>query len=212
VLSRPRDRDDQGGYSLVELLVVMLMVSVIGGMVTSSVVTGMRTAQRTEARTYALADIHRGLERVGRELQAANPIDLDLGGNYGDALGATVVRDGHRVEYRYYLQEQADGRTDLLENVRRTDLATGVSQTQNGLFIADIANEDTGTPLFTYYETDAVSKELRRVDCTSLDAAACRQAHQGATQITLTLEKYIEGQDDVIVVETTVNVRNTRLG
>jgi type II secretory pathway pseudopilin PulG len=211
VLNRSR-QDAEAGYSLVELLVVMLMLSVIGGFVTTSVVTGMRTAQATEARTYALADIHRGLERVGRELRAANPIDLDVAGDYAGSLGATVVRDGHRVEFRYYLQEQDDGRTDLLEDVQRTDLETGVTEAQNGLFIADIANRDSGTPLFTYFETDDVSKELRQVDCTLLDVDECRQAHQGATQITLTLEKYIEGQDDVIVVETTVNVRNTRLG
>jgi type II secretory pathway pseudopilin PulG len=211
VLNRSR-QDAEAGYSLVELLVVMLMLSVIGGFVTTSVVTGMRTAQATEARTYALADIHRGLERVGRELRAANPIDLDVAGDYAGSLGATVVRDGHRVEFRYYLQAQDDGRTDLLEDVQRTDLETGVTEAQNGLFIADIANRDSGTPLFTYFETDDVSKELRQVDCTLLDVDECRQAHQGATQITLTLEKYIEGQDDVIVVETTVNVRNTRLG
>lgn len=212
MLNHLRERaDDERGYSLVELMVVVVMLSIIGGFVTTSVIVGMRTTQRTEARTYALADIQRGLERVGRELRAANPIELDVGGAYPDSLGATVIRDGQRIEYRYYLQLQPDGSTSLLEDVERTDLATNATTVQNGLFIADIANLNTGTPLFTYYGTDAVTRELEMIDCSALDADQCRQAHQAATQVELTLEKYVDGQD-MIVVKTVVNVRNTRLG
>jgi prepilin-type N-terminal cleavage/methylation domain-containing protein len=206
-----RCRGDERGYSLVELLVVMLMLSIIGGFVTASVITGVRTSRATEARTYALTDIQKGLERVGRELRAANPIDLDVAGDFADSLGATIIRDGRRIEYRYYLEEQPDGSTSLLEDVRRTDLASGVVDSQNGLFIADIANLDTGTPLFTYYGTDDVTRELEEIDCSTLTVDACRQAHQAATQVELTLEKYVEGQD-MIAVKTVVNIRNTRLG
>lgn len=210
------DRTAEDGYSLVELMVVMLMLSIIGGFVTVSVVTGIRTSRATEARTFALTDIQRGLERVGRELRAANPLDLDSGGDYADGLGAVVIRDNKRVEYRYYLEVQDDGSTSLLEDVERTDLTSGAVTAQNGLFIADIANLDTGTPLFTYYGTDPVTRELAPIDCEPpdeppLDEDQCRQAHQAATQVELTLEKYVEGQD-MIVVKTVVNVRNTRLG
>jgi prepilin-type N-terminal cleavage/methylation domain-containing protein len=212
VLSFLRRRSgEDAGYSLVELLVVMLMLSIIGGFVTTSVVTGIRTTRATEARTYALTDIQRGLERVGRELRAANPIELDGAGDFADSLGATVVRDGHRVRYQYYLEEQPDGSTSLLEDVQRTNLGNGATSGQNGLFIADIANLDTGTPLFTYYGTDDVTRELEEINCASLTEDECRQAHQAATQVELTLEKYVEGQD-MIVVKTVVNVRNTRLG
>lgn len=211
MLSPPCGRHDERGYSLVELLVVVVMLGVIGGFVTTAVVTGMRTTQATEARTYALTDIHRGLERVGRELRAANPIELDTGGAYADSLGATVIRDGQEIVYRYYLEEEDDETTSLLEDVQRTDLATGTMTEQNGLFIADIANLDTGTPLFTYYGTDNVTRELELVTCTGLDEDECRQEHQAATQVELNLEKYVDGQDRILVT-TVVNVRNTRLG
>lgn len=206
-----RRLEGEQGYSLIELLVVIVLFGIVGGFVTASIITGLRTTQRTEARTYALTDIQKGLERVGRELRAANPIDLDSAGDFADSLGATVIRDGHRVVYRYYLEEQPDGSTSLLEDVQRTNLSSGASTGQNGLFIADIANLDTGTPLFTYYGTDDVTRELEEIDCTPLTVDECRQAHQGATQVELTLEKYVDGQD-MIVVKTVVNIRNTRLG
>lgn len=207
---RPRPADD-GGYSLVELLVVMLMMAIVGAFVATAVITSVRSTQRTEARTFALTDIQRGIERVGRELRAANPIELDVNGDFADGLAANVTRDGQNIRFRYYLEEQPDGSVSMLEDVRRTTIATGAVNEQNGLFIADIANLDTGTPLFTYYGTHPVTRQLAEIDCSTLTADQCRAAHQAATQIELTLEKYVEDQD-MIVVRTMVNVRNTRLG
>jgi type II secretory pathway pseudopilin PulG len=204
-------RDAEGGWTLVELLVVLLLVGVVGGVVTSSSIAAMRATRQSQERTYALTDIQRGLERVGRELRAAAPLELDPSGVYSDGIVANIVRDGEEISFRYYLSDEVDGSVSLLEDVERRDMATGTVSTQNGLFIADIANRETGTPLFRYFRTHPVSGLLEEVDCDELDESACAQQHGTATQVQLTLEKTLPEQDP-ISVQTVVNIRNTRLG
>ena len=213
-LLRTRARDD-AGFTLVELLTVLVMLGVIGGFVTASLITAMRSSSQTEARTYALTDLQRGLQRVGRELRVGE-LQLDPGGAFADGAGARVTRGNQRIDYRYYLEEnEDDDSVSLLEDVVRTDLATNVTTSQNGLFIADIANLETGTPLFTYYRNHPVTDELIEVSCVddgvAVSADECRQRHATATQIELTLEKLLPDQPPMRV-STTVNIRNTRLG
>lgn len=207
-------RDDQQGFTLVELLVVIVMVGIVGGFITTSLVTAMRASGQTEARTYALTDLQRGLQRVGRELRVGE-LQLDPGGAFADGAGARVTRDNQRIDFRYYLEEQDDGTVSLLEDVARTDLVSGTTTAQNGLFIADIANLETGAPLFRYYRNHPVTDELIEVSCVddgvAVSGEECRQRHATATQIELTLEKTLPEQDP-LRVSTTVNIRNTRLG
>lgn len=213
---RARADADQGGFTLIELLVVTVMLGIVGGFVTTAIIQAMRTTAQTEARTYAITDLQRGLQRVGRELRVGE-LQLDPGGSFADGAGARVTRAGERIDYRYYLEVDDDtDSVSLLEDVQRTDLTTGATSAQNGLFIADIANLQTGTPLFTYYRNHPVTDELIEVTCieddgTAVSTSECRQRHATATQIELTLEKLLPDQPP-LRVSTTVNIRNTRLG
>jgi prepilin-type N-terminal cleavage/methylation domain-containing protein len=210
--STRRHPSTEGGFTLIELLVVVIILGVIGSIVTSSVISALVSTRRGEQRVHALNDLQRGIERVGRELRAADPLVLEPGMDPSEGVGAEIIRDGQRIEYRYYLIE-ADERVELREDVVRRSLNGQLINQQQGLFIADIANLETDTPLFTYFYTDPATRQLREVDCEAdgLTESQCLQRHTTATQVRLTLEKLLPEQPP-IQVETVVNIRSVRLG
>lgn len=207
-------RSDEGGFTLVELLVVLAIGGVVLTLVTSAIIGSLNATRRGEDRVDALNDLQRGLERISREMRTASPIILDPDGDYRDSLGARVVRGGEIIEYRYYLEtttfDDETSETELREDVRRFDSSGTPIDTQDGLFIANVANQATGTPLFTYFVFDQDSGEVVEIDCSSLTESQCRDRHLTAAQVRLTLEKVLDEQDP-IQVETVVNIRNTRL-
>jgi prepilin-type N-terminal cleavage/methylation domain-containing protein len=215
MLKQPRrNRHAEGGFTLVELLVVMILLGVIGSIVTSSVITAFVSTRRGEQRVHALNDLQKGIERVGRELRAADPLILEAGKDPAEGIGAEVIRNGQRIEYRYYLVDLGDG-VELREDVVRRALDGQVDSQQQGLFIADIGNleKNPPTPLFTYYYTDPGTRQLREIDCDAdgLTESQCLQRHTTATQVRLTLEKLLP-EHGPIKVETVVNIRSVRLG
>ena len=75
MLRRLQDRSGkEDGFTLVELLVVVMLLSVIGGLVGTSLVTGMRVTSATQSRYDAIHDLQKGVDRLARELRAADPI------------------------------------------------------------------------------------------------------------------------------------------
>jgi prepilin-type N-terminal cleavage/methylation domain-containing protein len=205
-----RLRSDQAGVTLVELLVVVVLLGVVGSITMAGIISGLHATRRGEARVEALNDLQKGIERVGRELRAAEELRFESGTDPRDVVIAQVVRGGERIRYRYYLMTPEGGTTELREDVRRETLTGGLISTQDGLFIANIANPETGTPLFTYYATDPVTRQLQPVTC-DVAEDACLQRHAAATQVKLTLQRLLPEQAP-ITVETVVNVRSTRLG
>jgi prepilin-type N-terminal cleavage/methylation domain-containing protein len=203
-------RQSEGGFTLVELLVVLLLLGVVGSFVTSSIITSLQASRRGEARVHALNDLQLGIERVGRELRAAEELRIVPGSDPSAGIGAVIVRNGQRVAYRYYLVPDAEG-AELREDVTRRTLSGNLLSQQDGLFITDIANLQTGTPLFTYYVTDPTTGQLQEIDCSGLTESQCEQRHATATQIKLTLEKLLPEQPPV-GVETVINIRSVRIG
>jgi prepilin-type N-terminal cleavage/methylation domain-containing protein len=202
-------RRDESGLTLVELLVVVVILGVIGGFVTSTVITSLQATRKGEARVMALNDLQRGIERVGRELRAAEELQIAPGTDPSGNVGAQVVRNGQRITYRYYLVDVGDS-AELREDVTRRGLDGTLIDAQDGLFIADIANLETDTPLFTYYVTDPTTGQLAEIDCAGLTVTQCEQRHTTATQIQLSLAKLLPEQPP-IQVETIVNVRSFRI-
>jgi prepilin-type N-terminal cleavage/methylation domain-containing protein len=205
-----RVREDQTGVTLIELLVVVVILGVVGGVAMSGIITGLHATRRGEARVAALNDLQKGIERVGRELRAAEELRFETGSDPSEVVIAQIVRGGERLRFRYYLSELPDGTAELREDVRRETLAGALVSTSDGLFIADIANNETGQPLFTYFTTNPVTGELLEINCDP-NASACLQEHATATQVQLTLERLLPEQEP-IRVETILNIRSARLG
>jgi prepilin-type N-terminal cleavage/methylation domain-containing protein len=210
---RRRAHDDQRGFTLVELLVVMVIFGIVGTVVMASIIGAINATSKGEERVHAYNDLQRGLERVGRELRAASPLRLDPSGNYRDAVGARIVRGGEPTEYRYYLADAGDGTTELREDVRRyDDDGESLIEVRSGLFIANVGNLEPGVdvPMITYYRQDDATNQLVEIDCDGISDSQCRDRHATASQIRIRLVKTLPDQDPV-EVQTVVNIRNTRL-
>lgn len=202
----------QRGFTLVEFLVVVVLLGVVGGIVTTSLIRGMHSTERVDARVTALTDLQRTVERIGRELRAADPLVLPANADtFHDEVRADVYRDGARYRYRYYLVDAGDGSAELREDVTRYEGEEydDVVESRDGLFIADVANLETGTPLFTYFVVDPDSGELRQPDCDDPGDSGCRDIHATATQIQMQVEKLLP-EEPTVRLETVVNIRSTR--
>jgi type II secretory pathway pseudopilin PulG len=181
-----RSRQQESGATLVELLVVMLIFGVIGGVVLTSTVAGFNSAAATNARIDALQELEIAMQRVTRDLRAADPLEL-VAGEYDTALGASILRDGSRASVRYRLVD-VDGTQQL---VREDTSQTLVTNLDNG-----------GAPVFEYLDRFG-----QQINCTS----DCDSALLQANQVQVRFVRVIADSTPAIV-ETRVAVRNLRHG
>jgi prepilin-type N-terminal cleavage/methylation domain-containing protein len=215
VLTQPSDdRTSEGGFTLVELLVVLVLMGVVGGVVTSAITTGLRSASATTTRTLALHDIEVALQRVGRDLRAADPLYLTSGSDYTTELGAEYVRDRHVNVVRFATEVGADGIQRLVQTTTLFDLddvaagsPTPISAPQRVL-VTDI---DNGLqPIFRYFGADGI-EILCTPDVAGETKATCDDRYAEAAEVSIRLVRNVPGQQP-INAETRVNVRNTRYG
>ena len=179
-----RRRED--GVTLVELLVVMVVFGVVGGVVLSSTITALQNAAATNARIDALQELELAMQRVTRDLRAADPLEL-VTDEYDTALGASILRDGQRTSVRYRLVDVGD-----IQQMVRED----TSQT----LVTNLDND--GAPVFEYL--DRFGDEI---PCSS----DCDTALLQAAQVQIRFVRVIPNSTPAIV-ETRVGVRNLRHG
>lgn len=71
---RDRLRGEQGN-SLAELVVVIGLLAIVGTMIAQSMLSAVRVSTSGGDRSFTLADTRTALERVERDIRAANPIE-----------------------------------------------------------------------------------------------------------------------------------------
>lgn len=70
-----RVHSDEGGFTLIELMVVILLIGVIGGVVTRTVARGASTTVTSTDRSYAVSQSHRVLEELSVTMRQAGSVD-----------------------------------------------------------------------------------------------------------------------------------------
>jgi prepilin-type N-terminal cleavage/methylation domain-containing protein len=178
-------RDDQRGFTLVELLVVLLLLGIVGGIVGNAVITSFRSSRATTNRTVALHELEIALQRMTRDLRAADPLVLSSGGDYDRQIGAWIDRDGTREIVRYEIVE-VDGNQQL---IRVDTNQTLVSLVDNG-----------GEPVFRYLDEDG-----EQIECTT----DCSSAYLRAARVEIRLVREIPNREPVRAI-TSVGVRGMR--
>jgi prepilin-type N-terminal cleavage/methylation domain-containing protein len=175
----------QAGFTLVELLVVMVLLGIVGGIATTAIVTSLQSASNTNARVLALDELQTAMQRISRDLRAAEVFTINDSTDFEREITATIFRDGSPSNVSYVVEER-DG-VDVL--VRQ----------DTGQTLITLVDNDT-VPVFTYLGADGGP-----IVC----ATNCVNEYSKAQQIRIVLMRGIEGKDPVIV-ESVVNVRNTR--
>jgi prepilin-type N-terminal cleavage/methylation domain-containing protein len=178
-------RNDQGGFTLVELLVVLVLLGIVGGIVGSAVITSFRSSRATTNRTVALHELETALQRMTRDLRAADPLVLSSSGQYDRQIGAWIDRDGVREIVRYEIVDVGG----IQQLIRVDTNQTLVSLVDNG-----------GEPVFRYLDEDG-----EQIPC----AADCSSAYLRAARVEIRLVREIPNREPVRAI-TSVGVRGMR--
>jgi prepilin-type N-terminal cleavage/methylation domain-containing protein len=107
---RTRAREEDG-FTLVELLVVVFLIAIVGTVLASGLVQGIRTTNYTQNRAEALAHTQTGIERLSRELRAAEFVGVAA----SDHVELAIRRDEPRMYYYVYRTEAAGDVWNLTE-------------------------------------------------------------------------------------------------
>lgn len=180
-MNSQRRQPTDGGFSLVELLVVLVVLGVVGGIATMAVTTTLRSASATTSRVVALDELQTAMQRVSRDLRAAELFVISDTTSVDSEVTADVFRGGELVRVTYSVEDR-DG-VDVL-----------IREDTGQTLITLVDNEDEA--VFTYL--DAEGEPIPEVD-----------DYTKARQIRIRFIRGIEGREPVIV-ESLVNVRNTR--
>lgn len=196
-------RHDERGVTLVELLVVVVLMALVGGVLVSGVVANERVTRQVQERTYTSTDLQTVVERMGRDIRAADPVQAVVGAS---SLQIRVFRGAACYRYAYVVEG-----TELVQYTQQltpdpnpigsptnysacstpTVSSTIPATAQRRVLIAGLAS----SAVFTYQ-----------------DAAGATLAFPGATlstirTITVTVSHAATDRPDMVIT-TSVNVRN----
>lgn len=145
-------RQDDDGFTLVELLVVIVLVGIIGGTVVTSVVRSLDVTQRATSRVEALTDMQRAMERMSRNIRVAEPqgsSPLVLTAATGSSIAFTVFDPVTRREIVYTQTG------DRVVQLTRTFASHTATTAPAGATTTVIDGLDQGlTPVFGYFKDD----------------------------------------------------------
>jgi Tfp pilus assembly protein PilE len=154
-----RLRNDDGGFTVVELMVTILLLTIVGGVVTTGLVRGHRVTRDGQERVAAITDLQRTMHRVTRDLRAATRF-VEAG---PEAVEVEVSRGGERLRYRYALVG-----TNLTERVSVVAAnGTVTVRSTNAQWVTDAAS---GGPTFRYRFFDEQGTELATGSLTQIGA------------------------------------------
>ncbi len=206
-MSRHRRERCEQGFALVELLVVLVILGVVGGIVTTAVVTSLRASSATTSRVIALDELQTAMQRVSRDLRAAELFIITDSTAVDREVTVVVFRNGEEQEVTYRV-ENRDG-VDVL--VREDTGQTLITLVDNCEVPDEEPDGDEGAaetdpiascaePVFTYLNSDGTE-----IVCDG----DCANAYSKARQVEI---RFIRGINDrePVIVESLVNVRNTR--
>lgn len=166
------------GITIIELLVVMVIFGVVGSVVASGVIQGLQSSRLAQARVEALADVQRGVARMGREVRAACPVRTAT----ATKVVVDVKRAGDVHRYGYTLDDAAD---ELRYETYQP--ATALTPTSEGVLVREVVN----TAPFTAYDSDGTATTDPRM----------------VTRVRILVERDLPEQD-AITVRTDVSTRN----
>jgi type II secretory pathway pseudopilin PulG len=146
----------QDGFTLVELSVVLTTMLVIAASLFAVLNSLTNTAGRIQALVNNQETVRFGLDRLQRDLRAANPVDpLSSSGAYRNAIQIELgPNPGTRVYIRWlYDMTPTSSTYEALLRQVMSGSGANAAVTSQAAVITRVRNLETGTPLFTYYDS-----------------------------------------------------------
>lgn len=140
---------DDGGFTLVELLVAMMLMLLVGGVLTNSIISAFKTTSRQEDRTRTLVASKVALERLTREVRGANSLVTTAPREIAFVTRAAGVRRETRIIVR-----TTSAGTDLVQRDARTSLVDGSSLGTSETIVLGGLAVGRSEAVFRYYAGD----------------------------------------------------------
>lgn len=140
---RARVQSEQG-FSLVELLVVIAIGSVVAAITTGAIITGLHQQRELSARTHTLNEVKMSLERMTREIRAADPVVSAE----PDELRVEVKRRGATISFRYRVEQYAaegNSRHRVVVEEEATDDDTGITTSRSYTLLENLVDGEVFT-------------------------------------------------------------------
>ena len=152
----------ESGFSVLELLIVMALLGIVMSVVGAGLISMTETTRSTEERSFADTELRNALERIARDLRAANPIDVQSPVSLYDTqvafevfcstVGGTCDSDNLRqMVYRVnanVLEVSAGG--GAFQPLLEPDSGSSLPLTSRQFAVVNSATE----PVFTYLDID----------------------------------------------------------
>ena len=197
MLIRLRERlRDERGVSLVELLVVIVLMSVVGGAMARGMVSGMKATVATQSRFEALGEVQKSVDRMTRELRAAEPL---VALSTGNTAVVETYRDDFGTRWRYTMRYCPVEQKVFMRREATTVPYVAIPCTTTTIpVLVDNVTFNGGESLFKFFRQDG----LTPVPGTGLP--------RDVSVIVVSVRRQIPGQSDSIFVQTRVRLRNAR--
>jgi prepilin-type N-terminal cleavage/methylation domain-containing protein len=199
---RLRHSRGSGGFSLIELLVVVTLLTVVGGIVLSAIMTATRVQRKNDSIVLQRTAAQTALERMGRDFTVADPL---VAAGASDAT-MRVFRDGTCEVHRWYVNGSSDLTLDVSSYAASTTCTnvTGSPSTAVTTIVAeDVANGST--PLFSYSKWDS-AQEARVPVAAPVASSSVRTVDRVEIELRLSTLS-----DVPIVGEESVDLRNVEI-
>jgi hypothetical protein len=208
-----RLRREEQGMSLMELVVVTALLSLVGIMVAQSMISSARVSAAGQDRSTTIDETRTALERIERDIRAANPIEeLATTADYDSTLMFSIYCSNAGVgscgadNLREVTWQVVGNSLQRLEGTSvGFELApngpSGLPDAQKRLAVVNPADR----PVFSYY--DATGALMPTTGATALPPADFRHC---AKQVVITLFTNAESgtAPEVIELSTSATIRN----